>query len=76
MKQEDQYNPKKQIRPIITTLVVLFALGILSSFLLEGLIRDLAHTIFTRFGAWGMVLGTMLTDTSPLPLPSEPGRNR
>lgn len=69
---DDQYDPKKQIRPIITTLVVLFALGILSSFLLEGIIRDFADAIFARFGTWGMVMGTMITDTSPLPLPSEP----
>jgi membrane protein YqaA with SNARE-associated domain len=70
--KEDTYNPKKQIRPLVTTLLVLFGLGILSSFLLEGIIRDLADTMFARFGTWGIVIGTMITDTSPFPLPAEP----
>ena len=69
---DDQYDPRKQIRPIVTTLLVLFALGILSSFLLEGIIRDVADSIFSRFGTWGIVIGTMITDTCPFPLPAEP----
>ena len=67
-----EISPKKQIIQAIIGLLILIVVGAGCSYLLREEIQFYGTMLIENFGLWGLVMGTIITDTSPLPLSSEP----
>ena len=69
---EQALATRKQIIQAILGLFMLVAVGAACSYLLKDEIQLYGSLMIEKFGLWGLVIGTVITDTSPLPLSSEP----
>ena len=67
-----KYNTKDQIFRLLITLVSLVLLGSVCSYLFKDHIEYYGEIFISQMGIYGLMFGTILTDTSPLPLTSEP----
>ncbi|MEC7984357.1 MAG: hypothetical protein VX278_04285 [Myxococcota bacterium] len=67
-----QYNTKEQIVRLAMTLIVLIILGGTCSYLCKESIETYGKILLETMGIYGLMLGTLITDTSPMPLTSEP----
>ena len=63
---------KKQGIQLFISLILLVFVGGLCGFLFRHQIERLGTWLIDQMGLWGLVVGTLITDTSPLPLTSEP----
>ena len=68
----EEYNIQNQIKRIALSLFGLILLGALCSYLFKSSIQSLGLWTIEKMGIYGIVLGTLITDTSPIPLTSEP----
>lgn len=68
----DKYSTNHQTKKLLIGLLLLFSIGLGCGILLREPISQIAIRIFDTYGEFGLVLGTLVTDTSPLPLTSEP----
>lgn len=68
----EKISAKNQTVKLIGTLIILVLLGGLCGILFRGQIEFIGSWLINQLGLWGLVIGTLITDTSPLPLTSEP----
>ena len=72
MKESDNYSEKVQLKKLVVALIVLLSLGAFCRFCFKDQVMAIGHSLYDRFGPFSLVLGTLITDISPLPLTSEP----
>ena len=65
----EEGNPARRMALGLCGLVLL---GLVCGFLLREPVVALGEALVDRYGAWGIIACTLVTDTSPLPLTSEP----
>ena len=68
----EEISAQNQTAKLIGTLILLILLGGLCGVLFRSQIEFLGSWLIGQLGIWGLVIGTLITDTSPLPLTSEP----
>lgn len=68
----DNFSASKQSVQLVLSLVVLVLIGGLCGILFRHQIEAIGTYLIDQLGLWGLVIGTLITDTSPLPLTSEP----
>ena len=72
MSTMEEISTKKQTLKLLVTLIILVAIGGACGVLFRSQIEILGSWLISQLGLWGLVIGTLITDTSPLPLTSEP----
>lgn len=70
-------NPLQTIKPpsltkVLGSLLFLVLLGGLCAFLAKAQIESAGEWLLSKYGLFGISIATLITDTSPLPLTSEP----
>lgn len=60
------------IRKMIFGLLGLMVLGAFCAWLLQEQLTIIGEWFIGKYGLWGIGIGTLITDTSPIPLTSEP----
>ena len=62
----------ESIRKLVISLLGLIALGAFCAWLFQKQLTLIGEWYIGNYGLWGIAIGTLITDTSPIPLTSEP----
>lgn len=68
----DTFDQKEQFKKLALALLLFLLLGGVCSYLFKSEIMYIGESLYEKFGIASLVIGTVITDTSPLPLTSEP----